>query len=89
MTARVRRDLLALLLIWIGTLLLVLVAIPEAIPVFLADGSGQVLTTDDGARLIAEIDTSPIRHYFWYALPAMAAITAGMLLQSWSIYKAD
>lgn len=89
LTARVKRDLVALMLIWIGTLLLVLVAIPEAIPIFLADDSGRVFTTDDGARLIAETDTSLVRHYFWYAIPAMAAITAGMFLQGWSIWKAD
>lgn len=89
LTGRVKRDLVALVLIWVGTLLLVLVAIPEAIPIFLADDSGRVFTTDDGAMLIAETDTSPIRHYFWYAGPAMAAISAGMFLQGWSIWKAD
>ncbi len=86
---KVRRDLGALLLIWLGTLGLVLIAIPDAVSFLLTTGEGLQLFGKDGAKLSSELDTSARWHYYSRAGPAMAAITAGMFLQGWSIYKAD
>lgn len=77
-------DVGALFLIWLGTLLLVLVAIPEATGALLLSGDGSMLLSPvDGAVLTAAPDYAPLWRYYAYAGPAMSLITLGMGWQAW------
>lgn len=87
-TERKKRDLVALVWIWVGTVLLVIVAIPEVAPVFLTGADGARLMAD-GALLTVIPDKTQVLRYYRYAVPAMAAISGGMFLQGWSICKGD
>lgn len=89
LTKGARCNLVALAWVWWGTLVLVLVAIPEVVTVFLVGQDGRLLMGRDGALLTAVPDWKDFLHYLRYALPAMAAISGGMFLQGWSICKRD
>ncbi len=82
-------DIGALFLIWLGTLLLVLVAIPEATGALLLGSDGSILLSPvDGAALTARADYAPLWRYYACAGPAMSLITLGMGWQAWRCYQA-
>lgn len=86
MTALAKCDLVALLLIWAGTMWLTFIAVPDIVPDFLTGKDSVLLMGADGAVLKAVSDPW---HYRRLAAIGAVAITAGMALQALSIVKRD
>lgn len=77
------------MLIWVGTFLLVVVAIPETIPIPITGPHGKPVEDEHGRAVTGNLDVTARSRYYLFAGPAMLVITVGMSLQGRSIYKAD
>ena len=84
-------DIGALILIWLGTLLLVIFAIPEAagVPLLSPIDRAPLLSPITGTPLTTQPDYTPLMRYYAFAIPAMILITLGMGIQGWRCYQAD
>ena len=74
------REVVALSLIWIGTLLTVFVGVPELIPDISIDTGGDVVDDNTPAALAA---LAQLHHFMVYAGLGMTLLTAGIILQGW------
>lgn len=78
-------DLVALLLIWGGTLAITLIGVPALIGPTLLGRDGACLTGRDGAILTGQPDPDAARarrRYMRWAMPGITAITIGALWQA-------
>lgn len=84
-TCKAWLDLVALLLIWGGTLAITQIGVPALIGPTLLGGDGARLEGCDGAILTGRPDPDAVkarRRYRRWAVPGVIAITIGMILQA-------
>ena len=83
-------DIGALFLIWLGTFLLVIVAVPVATgAIFLGADGVALLSPIDGAVLMSQPDYAPLWHYYTFAGPALIPTPLGMGWQAFRCCKVD
>ena len=82
--SKARLDLVALAVIWLGTLIITIVGVPSALGSLLLAEDGSRLLGADGALLSvppSPMDVAAYWRYMIYAIPGMSLITLGMLWQ--------
>ncbi len=81
----------AQVLVWIGTIGLTFLAVPELVPSYMTDSAGNRLTDSGGNLFISGFEKSSVEanhRYLWLAVFWIIPITIGMALQVAGPFKA-